>query len=112
MESCFRFSILEFVFSVYIYIFLLFRLYDAQKMDKTLCEQNVSDCFNCNLWIAQRASFMCTVELNRFELRPGGPRVTNPPASLNFTLCKQKKEGNAAQTWKEDVLKEGKNGKI
>lgn len=34
MESCFRFSILEFVFGIYIYIFLLFRLYDAQMMDR------------------------------------------------------------------------------
>lgn len=42
MESCFRFSILEFVFGKYLYIFFpLFRLNDGQ----TLCERNVSDCF-------------------------------------------------------------------
>lgn len=42
MESCFRFSILEFVFGKYLYIFFpLFRLNDGQ----ILCEQNVSDCF-------------------------------------------------------------------
>lgn len=43
MESCFRFSILEFVFGKYPYIFFfpLFRLNDGQ----TLCEQNVGDCF-------------------------------------------------------------------
>lgn len=41
MELCFRFSILEFVFSVYIYIFLLLRLYDAQMMD-THCVNKMS----------------------------------------------------------------------
>lgn len=43
MESCFRFSILEFVFGKYLYIFFsrFFRLNDGQ----TLCERNVGDCF-------------------------------------------------------------------
>lgn len=44
MESCFRFSILEFVFGIYLYFFA-FQTVRCPNDGQTLCEENVSDCF-------------------------------------------------------------------
>lgn len=84
MELCFRVSILGFVFGIYISIFFLpFSLKDG----KTLCEQNVSDCFIATYGLP-KSCVMCTGGLNK---RMGGEGTENAesscllPTALNAT---------------------------
>lgn len=80
MESCFRFSILEFVFGKYLYIFFpLFRLNDGQ----TLCERNVGDCFIATYGLP-KSCVLCTWS--------GGLRG-------NWTSVKKRRGGE--RTWGE-----------